>query len=69
MDLRRKTLLLIGPKRSGLSVAHFAARPGVRVCVVDRRSAEDLSPACASVGQFIDYARRGKELAECVDLV
>lgn len=72
MEFQGKTVLIVGLKRTGVSVARFVARQGGRVRVVDRLPAEALAPEFASLADIpLDAHLGGEESAalEGVDLV
>jgi len=49
MELHGKTVLVIGLKRTGVSVARFVASQGGQVCVTDRQGHDALTPELASL--------------------
>ncbi len=61
MDFHGKTVLIIGLKRTGVSVARFVARVGGQVRVVDRRGQDALAPEVASLADVAVDFRLGQE--------
>lgn len=61
MDLRGKTVLVVGLKRTGVSVARFVAGHGGQVRVADRQSAGALAAELASVADVSLDVRLGAE--------
>jgi UDP-N-acetylmuramoylalanine--D-glutamate ligase len=61
MDFHGKTVLVIGLKRTGVSVARFVARVGGQVRLVDRRGPEALAPEVASLADVSVDFRLGQE--------
>ncbi|MEW6299978.1 MAG: UDP-N-acetylmuramoyl-L-alanine--D-glutamate ligase [Thermodesulfobacteriota bacterium] len=72
MDLRGKTVLVVGLKRTGVSVARFVARAGGRVRITDRQGHAALAAEVASLAGLPVELCLGTEDAGClagVDLV
>ena len=62
MNLKGKSVLVIGLARTGSECARFLARQGASVLVSDLRSREELHPAIAALaGLPIDYRLGGEE--------
>ncbi|MBI3245391.1 MAG: UDP-N-acetylmuramoyl-L-alanine--D-glutamate ligase [Deltaproteobacteria bacterium] len=66
MEFQSKTVLIIGLKRTGVSVARFVARQGGRVRVTDRLPAAALAPELASLAQIPLDARLGGDENEAL---
>jgi UDP-N-acetylmuramoylalanine--D-glutamate ligase len=72
MDFHGKTVLVIGLKRTGVSVARFVTRVGGQVRIVDRRGPDALAPEVASLAEVSVDFRLGQEdpaVLSDVDLV
>ena len=72
MKLDGKTVLIIGLKRTGVSVARFIAQRGGRVRITDRQAAEQLTNELAAIADIAAEVRVGAEdmsLLDGIDLV
>jgi len=72
VKLDGKTVLIIGLKRTGVSVARFIAQRGGRVRITDRQAAEQLTNELAAIADIAAEVRVGAEdmsLLDGIDLV
>lgn len=72
MELQGKTVLVIGLKRTGVSVARFVASRGGRVRVADRQRAEALTKELAALADIpldLRLAQQDETVVAGVDLV
>ncbi|RME08293.1 MAG: UDP-N-acetylmuramoyl-L-alanine--D-glutamate ligase, partial [Anaerolineae bacterium] len=59
-----KTVLVIGAARQGLALSRFLAARGARVVLNDRRPADELAAARATLGDVpVEWATGGHPLA------
>jgi UDP-N-acetylmuramoylalanine-D-glutamate ligase len=67
VELRGKTVLVIGLKRTGVSVARFVAGQGGHVRVTDRQSAEALASELAALAETPLDLRLGTDTLDVLD--
>lgn len=67
MKLYGKTILIIGLKRTGVSVARFIAQRGGQVRITDRQTAAQLAEELAHIADIAADVRLGAENASLLD--